>query len=227
MATTLIIPDIHTKFVIAELIIEKEKPDKIVFLGDYFDNYDDGVELTIQTAEWLKNSMLKSNRIHLLGNHDNSYRVPSKYACSGYQPIKAMVINNKVKVDLNKLKHFTIVGDWLCTHAGLTKGFYKQYSKNKETPIEMLERMSNDEKMHESLYSVSSLRGGYDENPGIIWCDSREFEPIQKLKQIFGHTVSDEVRSQGDNHCIDTVLHNYAVYNDKTKELLIKRFEYA
>lgn len=33
MTRTLILPDIHTRFDIAEQVIDKENPDKIVFLG--------------------------------------------------------------------------------------------------------------------------------------------------------------------------------------------------
>ncbi|MDH3313141.1 MAG: hypothetical protein OEM28_08345 [Nitrosopumilus sp.] len=43
---TLIIPDIHTKFGIAETIIVKESPDNVVFLGDYFDSLDDSRNCT-------------------------------------------------------------------------------------------------------------------------------------------------------------------------------------
>ena len=43
---TLIIPDIHTRFDVAESFIDKERPDNVVFLGDYFDTFDDTLEIT-------------------------------------------------------------------------------------------------------------------------------------------------------------------------------------
>jgi len=216
---TLLIPDIHNNIDAVDLIIKKENADNIVFLGDYFDNFGDGVESAIHVAEWLKKSMRESNRIHLLGNHDNSYRNIG-YMCSGFTPLKKFAID-KVGVNLNDLKHFTMVDDWLCTHAGLTKKFYKHYALKKEKPVEMLERFVSDKMLRETLYGASQLRGGYD-IPGILWCDSREFEPIPKLKQIFGHTPADEVRILNNNYCLDTALHHYAIYSNVTKKLIIK-----
>ena len=43
-AKTIIIPDIHNDYFTAEKIIKKENPDKIIFLGDYFDDFDDTVK---------------------------------------------------------------------------------------------------------------------------------------------------------------------------------------
>ena len=37
MTRTLILPDVHNNFGLAETIIEKENADEVVFLGDYFD----------------------------------------------------------------------------------------------------------------------------------------------------------------------------------------------
>jgi len=100
----MIIPDIHTKFGIAETIIERENPDNVVFLGDYFDSFDDSLEVTEQTALWLKDSLEKKNRIHLLGNHDLSYLYPDTHPCSGYSVGKLWTIK-KVNVDLSRLQH--------------------------------------------------------------------------------------------------------------------------
>src|SRR3990167_9857683 len=113
---TVIIPDIHTKFFEAENIIDFEQPDKIVFLGDYFDAFDDSLEKTQQVTLWLKESMEKENRVHLLGNHDLSYMGNPDFRCSGFSEGKLYVIK-KVDVDLTKLKLFYYVDGWLCTHA--------------------------------------------------------------------------------------------------------------
>ena len=122
----LIIPDIHNKYDIAESIIHKENPDNVVFLGDYFDSFYDTLEKTEQTAEWLKDSLQKENRIHLLGNHDLSY-LDSNYHCSGFSENKLFTIK-KTSVNLTKLQHYCWVGDWLCTHAGLTRDFFSVYN---------------------------------------------------------------------------------------------------
>jgi len=209
---TLIIPDIHTRYDIAESIIKKENPDKTVFLGDYFDDWDDTLEITEQVALWLKTSLANPNRIHLLGNHDLAY-LNDKYPCSGFSQGKLFAIKN-TKIDLSKLKHYCWVGDWLCTHAGLSYEFFKAYRLGRSVN-EFLEYYSSSELRHR-LYNCSSSRGGRDAYSGIVWCDYEEFVDIPDIKQIFGHTCRD-LRQTKNHICIDTRLNYYAVYDGEMK----------
>ena len=205
---TIIIPDIHNKFDIAESIIEKEKPDNVVFLGDYFDSFDDSVEIAYQTAAWLKESLEKPNRIHLLGNHDLSYK-DTRFACSGFSEAKLAALK-QIKIDLSKLEHYCWVGDWLCTHAGLSNEFYKEYGMGR-TVNDFLQIFSQNKEGREKLYECSPNRGGLDRFSGIVWCDYSEFEDIPGIKQIFGHTRG--LLRETENHiCLDTGLRNYAIH---------------
>ena len=207
----LIIPDIHTKFDIAETIIDKESPDNIVFLGDYFDAFDDSLETTEQTALWLKDSLKRKNRIHLLGNHDLSYK-DTRFACSGFSENKLSVLK-KVKMDLTKLRHYCWVGDWLCTHAGLTREFMSSYNPNNLHVEEFLDYMTDN--YPDRLYDCSPFRGGQDAHSGIVWCDYYEFVDIPNVKQIFGHTRSYKVRQTENHVCLDTGLQNYVIYENE------------
>jgi hypothetical protein len=212
---TLIIPDIHTKFVLAEKIITHEKPDNIVFLGDYFDSYGDSLDITEKTAMWLKESLHKENRIHLLGNHDLSY-LDSKFPCSGFTEAKLSVIQ-KTGLDLSKLVHYCWVGEFLCTHAGLSNEFYQKYG-NSLSVDDFLKKYSTNKKLRARLYDCSPFRGGIGEFAGIVWCDYNEFVDIQNIKQIFGHTRG-SLRKTEQHICLDTELHNYALFE---KEMEIK-----
>ena len=220
----LIIPDIHTKFVDAETIIKQEKPAKTIFLGDYFDEFDDSLDTTEQTAIWLKGSLEKPDRVHLLGNHDLSYLDPTK-TCSGFTEAKLFAIK-KTGVDLKKLQYFCWIKDWLCTHAGLSKQFLEFH---KDTiKLDIIKRDGEfagtlSVKNPDVLFSVSAYRGGKDEHGGIVWCDYNEFTDIPGIKQIFGHTRSYKVRQTTNHICLDTGLHNYAVYENDT--MIIKEFE--
>lgn len=212
----LIIPDIHTNFIDAEEIIDKEKPDKTLFLGDYFDSFTDSIEITYQVAEWLKESLEKKDRVHLLGNHDLSY-LNQNFLCAGFSQGKLYAIK-KSGVDLNKLKHYWWVDDWLCTHAGLSNSFFNAYRDEDEDVINFLMRYEQEQK--ERLYDRSDFRGGRNAYGGILWCDWNEFEPITNIKQIFGHTNGRNVRNVNDNYCIDTGGRNYAIYENN--EIKIK-----
>lgn len=227
----LIIPDIHTGFVRAEAIISNVDHDKVIFLGDYFDHFYDTLEETEQVAQWLKNSMKQKNRVHLLGNHDLAY-LNQNYICSGFTTQKLAVIQ-KVGVDLSKLLLYCWLGDWLCTHAGLSNDFYR-YNTFCPSIIDddetvnvnsFLEKMIESDK--EKLYDVSAYRGGRSKYAGILWCDYKEFKDIDHIKQIFGHTKGDVVRhhhnlvKDSEHYCIDTGLKHYALYNSKTNELTV------
>ena len=82
----IIVPDIHNDYHTAKKIIKKENPDKIIFLGDYFDDFDDTIQDAENTAKWLKKSLKQENRIHLIGNHDLNYMTDNtNLKCAGYR----------------------------------------------------------------------------------------------------------------------------------------------
>ena len=211
-----IIPDIHNKWFEAEEIIDKCNPDKVVFLGDYFDNFDDTMEIADQTAHWLKRSMKNNKRTHLMGNHDLSYYSESN-RCAGFSEGKLYAIN-ATGVNLGHLTPYCWVDDWLCTHAGLSMDFYRAYNIHDIGVNDFLDYMV-DENMNR-LYDVSPFRGGINAYSGIFWCDYNEFQDIPGYKQIFGHTHG-EVRQTPEHICIDTWLKYYGLYDTDTKEMKV------
>jgi hypothetical protein len=222
---TLIIPDIHTRFDKAEAIIRDENPDKIVFIGDYFDAFYDTLGQTQQVAEWLKNSLKEKNRIHLLGNHDLAY-LDQKHMCTGFSENKLVVIKNS-GVDLSKLEMYHWIDDWLCTHSGLSYEFYNAYAKSGQNVNDLLETYCSDPELKPRLYDVSPSRGGQNAFGGIVWCDHEEFVDIPDTKQIFGHTKSDQLRHVTNNkdgsehYCIDTGLNHYGIHYSESGLMII------
>ena len=218
---TVIIPDIHNHFLNAEMIISKEKPDKVVFLGDYFDSFGDTLEMTEQTAQWLAASLEHENRTHLLGNHDISYMTKlDRLRSSGWSANKHYLI--KKHIDWTKLKLHCYVGEYLCSHAGLSQLF-----ANKHHQYANVERMLKlaDEDIHNINVSQrnhvflnpGASRGGHQTYGGMTWCDYSEFVDIPGVKQIFGHTPSTEVRYTDKNSvCLDTQGRHYAVHEYNT-----------
>ena len=221
-----IIPDIHNKWFQAEEIIDKENADKIVFLGDYFDSIGDTLDTTHQTALWLKDSMKKSNRTHLMGNHDLSY-FDSNYRCAGFSEGKLYAIRS-TGLKLGRLNTFCWVDDWLCTHAGLSYEFYQFYNPLSYNVDTFLNKMMDDEEWTYKLFAVSNYRGGSWPYSGPLWCDYDEFKDIPGIKQIFGHTHDRNARWRkyddgAERWCIDTWLKYYGLYDTETKEMTIKK----
>ncbi len=234
----LIIPDIHERFAVAESIIDLEKPDLTIFLGDYFDSYFDVLEealyRTDQTAAWLKNSLEQKNRIHLIGNHDMNYMTDNpQLQHGGYARFRHDIIK-KYNIDWKKLKLYHWLNKkWLCTHAGLSYDFYTMITEA-STVSDIMEFSEQDlENINDPYYkfkffNVGKTRGGTEKCGGILWCDyDKEFEPIPELNQIFGHTPLDEpdymINPEIDAEwiCLDTHLKHYALYQDNKMKIKV------
>ncbi len=218
MPKTVIIPDIHTKFSAAEFVIGREKPDRTVFLGDYFDSYYETESDTHNTAQWLYESLQNKDRTHLIGNHDLSYMAANpRLKCSGFSESKQFIIN-KYKIPWEQLRPYCYVGDYLCTHAGISRNFFEQYAT---TGLAEFIAESDEDVMHlddgryrDRFFQAGTLRGGTAGCGGIFWCDYDEFEDIAGTRQVFGHTRADDVRQTEHHICLDTGLNHYAVHEN-------------
>lgn len=202
---TLIIPDVHTHHLKAQKIIDNETFDKIIFGGDFFDQFDDSPIENMNTAVWLKEIMAKHKIEILLSNHDAAYRwYKNKFLyCSGFTLSKALAINNVITLDdWLKFQPWIVEQGFLLSHAGVSKRLYDYICKSREIEskekfanvITFLEdetpkalEMADDYDVH-PFFAASYYRGGMSTIPGLIWCDYREFVPIKKVNQIFFHT---------------------------------------
>ncbi len=219
-AKTLIIPDIHTKFQTAESIIERESPDKTVFLGDYFDAFYETALDTHNTARWLATSLEQQDRVHLVGNHDLHYMTGNPaFHCSGFSEFKRYIIDS-YDIPWTKMTSYCYVGSYLCTHAGVSRQFFEEYGtvSLKEFMVQSVEdlRHIDDANRLQKFFQVGISRGGPHKNGGIVWCDYDEFTDIPAIRQIFGHTRAPEVRQNKYHICLDTTLHHYAIHQNDT-----------
>jgi len=236
---TLIFPDLHEPpapvFTKIEAIIASEVPDRIVFLGDYFDRYYDTPGDADRTARWLRQSLADPRRTHLIGNHDASYLWPSKATfCPGCTSEKEKAIRGVLgEHAAGSFVFHSVVDGWLLTHAGLSAGWVPT-----KLPLRRLDAWLTSEAhkarkqfargMHHWFLNVGARRGGILPAGGILWCDYSELEPIPGIPQIFGHTPADHVRRTGDyfldNMCLDTNMgagpQHYAVVADSRVETL-------
>lgn len=228
----IVVPDVHLKHHLVDEFLKSVTYKKIIFLGDYFDDFGDDPYQNEDTAKWLRESLHKENRIHLIGNHDLPYMFDGKgYFCSGYTDVKNKFINEILKPhDWRQLKlyHLEQINNvnWLFTHAGFTRQWVTQ--KNADSPLNILlneeERFYNafDKGVIEySMFSACSrLSGGTSRVSGILWCRPREFAPIKDLNQMFGHTPTNindlqPIEMFTGNWAVDTHL-NYIITIDST-----------
>jgi len=135
---TIIISDLHNRVDWVEIALSSPvlKPyNRVIFLGDYFDDYHDTTRIATNSAEWLKQSLYEPNRIHLVGTHDLWYRFPNNrfIPASGNSWEKAYAIRSVLTdEDWNLLKLFHYEQNFLMTHAGVSSHLINSYVAQRE-----------------------------------------------------------------------------------------------
>lgn len=216
---TIIIPDLHNRVDLVEPALSSpalQPYNNVVFLGDYFDDFYDTPQDAANSAMWLKQSLHKPNRIHLLGTHDIWYRFPDNpfVIASGNTEEKSDAINHIItEKDWNMIRLYYYEQDFLMTHAGVHSYLIGQYAlKNKQifdkyivgnnlqlSTQEIIDRIikpATEEGLEDiknnimnSWFKVGFARFGAQKVGGITWLDwQKEFQPIPDLNQIVGHS---------------------------------------
>jgi hypothetical protein len=75
-----------------------------------------------------------------------------------------------------------------------------------------------------AILQAGRSRGGLAKHGGIMWCNQREFFPINGINQIFGHTPVKSPKwinkENSKNLALDVNNSDYyAIYDDKTIEI--------
>lgn len=253
---TIIISDLHNRFEWIEdaLLSPLLQPyDNTVFLGDYFDDFNDTPEMAANAARWLKLSLQKPNRIHLTGTHDLWYRFPYNrfIAASGNTEAKMHAIRSVLtEQDFNLLKLYHYEQGFLMTHAGIHinliseyvfkhKDLFDKYIVNKElqlngqeivdkivkpATIDAIDRVK-DGYSHPWL-DAGVVRGGRQSIGGITWLDwIYEFKPIPGLNQIVGHTHT-ELNIPGEKYIKSSINYDLDTRNHHIGILEDGKFRY-
>lgn len=216
---TLILPDIHHRTHIADAIYNHVKPDNVVCLGDYMDDFGDGPVQAKATATWMRDK-INAGWTLLFGNHDLPYFVPSSaFICPGFSKSKYNAAYMMSTEYWGQMRFWTFVGPWLLSHAGLSEhwahpihGLDKDYLTELERTISWEVSSGMEPAI---VAACGRSRGGGDLFPGCLWQDWYEFVPVRGVSQIVGHTphLSPQLRigKNSINIGLDTHLNHYAV----------------
>jgi hypothetical protein len=219
--TRLLIPDIHHKFGVVNNIRTAHPETPAIFLGDYFDDFDDSVEDMRTTCDWLKAAVENTDDVFLLGNHCFaylSYELGVRWGfCSGWTPVKQQVFREYFPGDtlLRHCRWILRCQDWLISHAGLSNELYRSFSKRR-TEEEIFHWVHDAENaltagVAHAAFLAGTDRGGPQRVGGILWCDWERFRLIPGIRQIVGHTPADNVRYKKESVCLDTHLRHYGL----------------
>jgi predicted MPP superfamily phosphohydrolase len=136
---TLVLGDTHGRSN-WKLAIHQEKPNRVIFIGDYFDSFDiTGVEQIANFKEIIKykETNPQVETILLIGNHDHHYFPEVGYTgTSGYQSKIAPSITQVVDENRHHLQMAYGFGEYLFTHAGVSPVFMDQVFGENDWSIE-------------------------------------------------------------------------------------------
>ena len=134
---TIVLGDTHGRS-FWKLITHTEKPDRVIFIGDYFDSFDIPGPEQIQNFKEIIEYKRKGECevILLIGNHDYHYMDGIDEQYSGYQPRLASTIQFELKDVYHDLQMAYQMGEYLFTHAGVSSKFMNSVFGKGEWKVE-------------------------------------------------------------------------------------------
>lgn len=193
-----VIGDIHGRD-IWKKIIKKEKPQKVIFMGDYFDSYkkiSSGRELRNFEQIIIFKQETDIEVVTLYGNHEHHY-MQDDQIYSGFQSNAASyfkeAIQKAIAEDLLQIAH--VHDDLLFTHAGVSTVWLEDHLPH--TTLDTLVRDLNISlRSNPKIYDFVGWSGSGDtRDASPIWIrqvsllQSNKKEPIKKrFRQIVGHS---------------------------------------
>ena len=191
------IPDLHGKVVWKDLI--DLSCDKIIFLGDYVDDYPPTTDEQIVTNFLDVIQVKKDNpdKVELLlGNHDEMY-YNNHHNCSGYRPSYAAALNMIFTENKDLFKIAYQIDKHIWTHAGISEGWYKMFLEQvnvlpEGNIAEELNGVFNSSDV-DLITCVGYTRGGHTPYGGPLWADKSEtfshyYQALTSYHQIVGHS---------------------------------------
>lgn len=200
----LCVGDIHAKpWVVHAVELLKDDYDRIIFLGDYVDDWGATPDLSREALEAVF-YFYHQNRfkvVVLRGNHDFSEYygyTKREFMCSGFNIGTHNLCQQIYRDNWHRLYTAYIVhgnseefgNDWWISHAGITNGWYRQWGEYWDSLTFDQKTRSSLLDTEEFLAQVGFARGGGSLNPSPIWADERELKANPKpfVNQIVGHT---------------------------------------
>lgn len=211
-------------------VIRKEKPDRVIFIGDYFDSFDipaiDQIRNFEDIVKYKKEADVEV--FLLIGNHDHHYFPEVGYTgTSGYQSGAKYNLESIVNEHREHLQICYAMDEFLFTHAGVGGAFLDKVYGKEGWKIEEIPQLLQELWKKDPRYFIFSGRDGYGDDMGQtpIWIRPRSLMrdglDIKKTWiQVVGHTHQPSIDIKGKStggryYFIDTMAHGeYLIIED-------------
>ena len=206
---TTIISDLHGRSD-WKLIVYTENPDRVIFLGDYFDSFDiSGIEQIHNFKEIVEYKETSEKEvIMLIGNHDHHYFSSiGNTGTSGYQSGIAPNITQVLEDNKHHLQMAYRMDGFLFTHAGVSQVFMDNtlgLGWNQDDVAENLNELWK-YKPKAFCYCGYSDPYGDEVTQTPIWIRPKSLMRAGKMDkklykkyiQVVGHTVQSQIDTNG------------------------------
>lgn len=214
---TVVLGDTHgTSF--WKLITHIENPDRVIFIGDYFDSFD--IKLDEQLNNFLDILEYKKSSgvdvVLLIGNHDHHYFPEvGDTGTSGYQRVGSFQIGHVLDDNRENLQMAYKMDEFLFSHAGVSAKFMDSVfgieGWNVDTLVEQVNelfRYKPNTFTFGNAITINKLsyRDPYGDNEeqSPIWIRVRSLisankntDIVKNFRQIFGHTQVRKIDLKG------------------------------
>ena len=233
MNKTIFLGDTHGRD-IWKAIITKANPDRVVFIGDYFDTFNKKLTPAVQMfnmneiIEFKKTGVMEV--ILLIGNHDYHYFPEIGYnGTSGYQSGAAIEIGRLLNENREHFQMAYLLDNVLCTHAGVGYDWLvnqMQYSSQHEDNIADFINDIWKYKPQSFQFNGFDLTGESKTQtpiwirPHSLMSGNKETALKEQFIQIVGHTTVETIdmgkSTGGRYYVIDTLGKSgeYLIYED-------------
>ena len=212
---TLVLGDTHGRPYWKE-IIAKESPDRVIFIGDYFDSYDDytaaeQMDNFKQIVEYKQSG--QAEVIMLVGNHDYHYMRGVSEHYSGYQHGAALAIQQLLEDNKEHLQMCYRLIDFVFSHAGISHDWLTIHGYSIEH--DLIEWVNDKFKFTPKVFEFTGWEPhGDSPTSSPIW-----IRPLSLLRsnadthlqehfvQVVGHTQVKEIKLTGN----DTIGEYYLI----------------
>ncbi len=220
------IGDVHGRSIWKQIVEKEKNADKIVFIGDYLDVYDN-ISSEVQLENLNEIIQFKKDNpdqvILLFGNHDYHYLDSTMESYSGFQSkIKksaSQILKNAI--DENLIQVCFVFDDYVYSHAGITKTWANLH----KIDLNNIQNCINEKlKYSPNIFSFCGIDPhGDDITQSPIWVrpESLKLDGLEGYKFIVGHTQQMKITIDQNLFLIDNHGFNseYLIINDGNIEI--------
>ena len=201
---TVILGDIHGRDCYKQIIVD-EQPDRVIFIGDYFDSYD-GYTAAEQmfNFEQIINFKLsgKAEVIMLIGNHDYHYMRGVTEHYSGYQHGARPAIEQLLYDNRSHLQMAYGMNGFLFSHAGISTEWLKNNGYDNESNL--IDWINDMWKYKPNVFNFVGYNPyGDSEFSSPIWIRPKSLQRANRdtlrdqFIQVVGHTQQKKIDREG------------------------------